>query len=421
MKLGRLRFFSTKNASVHTGFRSRTKPISRRGFLKKLSLGAAAIGLARRARVARAQEALTTEEIARRYQKEKQIAGRNWHNLETALKEAKPGTERNALGFLIKNMPERDLENVTSEFVLHHVRKAVEAREKYPWAKKVPDSVFYSYVVPWRAADWQALEQRSQLEELAAKITAGSKNELEACYKIQEWMGNEFQYANPTAGRNPGLSELLRDKKGKCGETSVLFTMMCRSIGIPARYVELPWWSHIYDPAKKIGPDNHAWAEVWTRGVIPDKSLKGGFQPVNTYGTWAPATKEGVLPWAEGAARWGYIPALYAWEFERDETGFHQMRRVNITKNYRTTDSFSIRARCASPPYNVAIRVMIGHGPQKAYGELYRTMSMAPLVDLGDFGGNLGYVVYKTHPDGRQASEPVLVRQLKENVTVNLP
>ncbi len=398
---------------------------SRRGFLKSAGRAAAAIGMSRfLPRRARGQ--------APGFEIEKRVAGANWKHMETALGEARAGAERRAVESLIIGMPAADLRSgqVTSAFILHHARSAIEARQKFPWGKKVSDEVFHRYVLPYRAADWQRLEQRDALAKLTAGIVGNAPNELEACFRVQKWLGDEFKYERlpEWRGNFPTLDAMLKARKGKCGETSTLFVMMARSVGIPARYVELPWWSHLYDPAKGIGPDNHAWAEVWTdgAGVVPKSSLRGsisggGFQPVNTFGTWAPATKEGVLPWADGAARWGYIPALYTYEFGMSKSGFGEMRKVSVLRNYRDTDSFTISARCKTPPYGAAISVLIGHGAEKAIGELYKAKSAQATVELGDFGGNLLYLVHKLGADGKPTGEPVLVRQLKGNVAVDLP
>ena len=43
-----------------------------------------------------------------------------------------------------------------------------------------------------------------------------------------------------------------------CGEESVFLVNALRSVGIPARQVYVPRWSHC--------DDNHAWVELWCDG-----------------------------------------------------------------------------------------------------------------------------------------------------------
>lgn len=49
-----------------------------------------------------------------------------------------------------------------------------------------------------------------------------------------------------------------RSGKGRCGEESVFAVTVFRSLGIPARQVYAPLWSHC--------DDNHAWVEVYVNG-----------------------------------------------------------------------------------------------------------------------------------------------------------
>lgn len=417
-RLNLLQVSSLSNASVSTRHQKIGLP-SRRTFIKRIAAATALGAAIRAARRAAAQEALSEKQIEARFGNEMRLAGGNRRNLEMALREAKTDEERRAVGFVIKNMPENDLQNADSAFVLHEVRKAFEARAKYPWAKKVPESVFLSYVVPWRAAEWQQRERRDALEQFTAGIVAGARDELEACYRIQDALGNEkhgFKFETPVINgqkaRNPPLAWMLEHKAGRCGEYTTMFCMMCRSVGIPARYVELPIWSHMLD--------NHAWAEVWT-DALPRNSLKGGFQPVNAYGTWAPATKEGVLPWPEGEKRTDKVTALYAYEFEKDETGIAKMRKVNVTRNYRPNDSHSITARYRGGQCKIGVAAEIDVQGKKNYVPIHQTSSMGELTDLGHFGGKISYVVYRIDENGRQVANGVRVESLAENIIVNVP
>lgn len=404
-------------------------------------MGAMALASRFGRRIARAAEALTEMEIAARFGEEKRLAGANWHHLEGAYNEAKPGIERTAVGFLIRQMPAADLMNVNRDFVMHHVRESLKARAEFPWGRTYPDAIFLSYVVPWRASPSQPREMRDRLREHTARIVAGAKNELEACDMIQAFLDekNGFSFGVPALdssnpawdparnprGRNPPSTYMLeRGKRGLCGEYTHMFTMMCRSVGIPMREVSIP---------RSDMPDTHAWAEAWTTGagVVSPKSLKGerefreggktyvgGFQPINTWGTWARATKEWVVPYPmpEGDKK---VAAFVTTEFERDGSG--GMREVNITGNY-LKDSSRISARCSTVPCTVGVVIEIGlPGGKKAHHPVFKAMATNNVLDLGEFARGNKYLVLRIDENWKQLGPAVGIESLRENTPVNVP
>ena len=75
-------------------------------------------------------------------------AGENKAELEKALNAA-PAEMKEGMAFLIAYMPERDLTSLTGDFLLNNVKLAYEARERFAWAKAVPDSIFFNDVLPY--------------------------------------------------------------------------------------------------------------------------------------------------------------------------------------------------------------------------------------------------------------------------------
>ena len=75
-------------------------------------------------------------------------AGDNATELTAALKNA-PDTQKEGMAFLIAYMPERDLKELTADFLLENTAYAYQAREKYVWAREIPDTVFLNYVLPY--------------------------------------------------------------------------------------------------------------------------------------------------------------------------------------------------------------------------------------------------------------------------------
>ena len=76
------------------------------------------------------------------------IAGDNSKELLKAISELH-GERVESLVFLIKHMPERDLKNLSSEYLIENVNYAFKAREESEWAKSVPKDIFLNDVLPY--------------------------------------------------------------------------------------------------------------------------------------------------------------------------------------------------------------------------------------------------------------------------------
>ena len=71
------------------------------------------------------------------------------------------------------------------------------------------------------------------------------------------WCASQATYRT-TDGRTASASSVYRSAYGRCGEESTFLVSVLRSVGIPARQVYVPLWSHC--------DDNHAWVEAWCDG-----------------------------------------------------------------------------------------------------------------------------------------------------------
>ena len=56
---------------------------------------------------------------------------------------------REALAFLLVNMPDRDLMKLTGDYVMKNVELAYEARSAHPWTASVPKEIFFDDVLPY--------------------------------------------------------------------------------------------------------------------------------------------------------------------------------------------------------------------------------------------------------------------------------
>jgi len=186
-------------------------------------------------------------------------AGNNRAEIEKALKEVS-GNQREGMAFLISYMPNVDLTSLNAEFLLENVNLAYTARNKFKWAKEIPDSIFFNEVLPYatmneKRENWRPdfykrftpyVENCTTLEEAIRAVNTNIKDELKVEYN--------------TRRRRPDQSpsESIEIGMASCSGLSILLTDALRSVGIPSRIAAAPRWHD--------NRGNHTWSEVWIDG-----------------------------------------------------------------------------------------------------------------------------------------------------------
>lgn len=161
-----------------------------------------------------------------------------------------------ALKYLYSHMPLSDLGNYDCSVMKDFAEHGVNLWKEPLFKETLPEDLFLNYVLyhrvnsegiePCRAFFYQQLRERIQ-----------GMNMKEAALEANYWCAEEATYKS-TDGRTLSAMGVYRNVFGRCGEESVFAVNVMRSIGIPARQVYVPWWSHC--------DDNHAWVEVWCDG-----------------------------------------------------------------------------------------------------------------------------------------------------------
>ncbi|MFC5467382.1 transglutaminase-like domain-containing protein [Cohnella suwonensis] len=165
--------------------------------------------------------------------------------------------ERLALKYLYAYMPLNDLADYDGSLFLAHVRQALHIRNVAPWGERIPDLLFFHFVLPYRVNNENIEEVRLPLfEEIYPRVKGMSMADaiLETnhwCHEKANYMANDRRTVSPLT--------LIRTALGRCGEQSTLAVSALRSIGIPARQCYTPLWAHC--------DSNHAWVEAWADGA----------------------------------------------------------------------------------------------------------------------------------------------------------
>ncbi len=128
--------------------------------------------------------------------------------------------------------------------------------EKVKKYKKNKEYKRYTKSEPW-------IEISDDVKKKALEIIGKEKNPYKKAKLIYDWVLSNMTYEYPDITKR-GVKNSFKSLKGDCGEFSVVFTALCRSIGIPARTVTCVW-------EKGAG---HQWAEI----LIPPY----GWIPVDT-------------------------------------------------------------------------------------------------------------------------------------------
>lgn len=165
-------------------------------------------------------------------------------------------SEAEALCFLYSAMPISDMIDYPASVFLTYARHAVFLWEKGPYAGKVPEKIFANYVLHHRINNEDITDTRAFFyEKLIGRITGMSMEA--AVMEANIWCAEEATY-RMTDRRAQNPITMYRTGVGRCGEESTFAITVLRSLGIPARQVYVPLWSHC--------DSNHAWVEAWCDG-----------------------------------------------------------------------------------------------------------------------------------------------------------
>jgi len=161
-----------------------------------------------------------------------------------------------AMKFLYSAMPVSDVADYDFGTFQDFAEHALFLRKNVSWCADVPDDIFLNYVLYHRINNEDIRECRKFFyRHIYERVSDMSMKE--AALEVNYWCAEHVTYrstdirtASPLAVWNAGF--------GRCGEESTFTVTALRSIGIPARQIYAPRWSHC--------DDNHAWVEAWCDG-----------------------------------------------------------------------------------------------------------------------------------------------------------
>lgn len=192
------------------------------------------------------------QRIADHFEQKMRSLGRLGQQLECQTQACAPDTAV-MLKYLFASMPLPDLLNCPFATILDYASHAVFLQQNSPWTDRIPEELFLQEVLFHRINN-EAIEPcRSLFHAQVAGLLAG-KDMAAAALAINEWCASQVTY-QASDERTASPVAIWKNGIGRCGEESVFTVSVLRSVGLPARQVYVPRWSHC--------DDNHAWVEVW--------------------------------------------------------------------------------------------------------------------------------------------------------------
>jgi len=112
---------------------------------------------------------------------------------------------------------------------------------------------------------------QQELYDLARRAVQGASSPYEMAWALQNYLSRNYRYTLDVASQPPEqdfvTTFLLQTKEGYCTYFASAMTVLCRMVGLPARYVE----GYVALPDENghaivTGEDGHAWTEVYFSG-----------------------------------------------------------------------------------------------------------------------------------------------------------
>lgn len=171
-----------------------------------------------------------------------------------------PAEHHKEMAFLLKNMPDFDREEMDLNLLRENVEYAHLAREKYSWAKRLPEDVYLYDVLPYHVVDEVRDSWRKELYEMFAPAVDTCKTMYDAVCavnaNIPRLTGVDYNTKREKTNQSP--RESMRQGMASCTGLAILLVDAYRAAGIPARFAGTASWHD--------NRGNHSWTEVWLDG-----------------------------------------------------------------------------------------------------------------------------------------------------------
>ena len=115
-------------------------------------------------------------------------------------------TGKRAALFLLAGMAAPDRLALGSDFLIENLDLAMQARTSFPWAKKVPEAIFFNDVLPYASLDETREPWRKEFHKMARKLVTPCKTGTEAAQVINDQFFDLINVHYNTGRKRPNQS-----------------------------------------------------------------------------------------------------------------------------------------------------------------------------------------------------------------------
>jgi hypothetical protein len=229
------------------------------------------------------------------------------------------------VGFLIAYMLPKDLQTLTSGFILENTDWAYKARATFPWCKNLPEEIFMNEVLPFASLQEARDRWRPDFYRRFEPYVRGCGDIYAAIDSVNRHIRDELLVDYNTKRSRVDISpfQAIKEKMATCTGLSFLLIDAFRAVGIPARLAGTKMWTNMRG--------NHSWVEVWIDG----KWYFTEYYPDALNKSWFVADAGRADP--EKPLHWIYAVSFkpgdcyFPMSWERNDSIIHA---VNVTSRY---------------------------------------------------------------------------------------
>ena len=182
-------------------------------------------------------------------------AGDNVAQIRSAIEKV-PSEYREGLNFLLNYMPERDLQQLSSDYLLENVQYAYKAWDESPWKDQISKDLFFNHILPYVSINERRDNWRQSFYEKFKPLIEGIDSPGLAAATLNQKIFPllKIKYSTKRKKADQSPFESMESGLASCTGLSIMLIDACRAVGIPSRFVGTPLW---FD-----GSGNHSWVEV---------------------------------------------------------------------------------------------------------------------------------------------------------------
>ncbi len=341
-------------------------------------------------------------------------AGENRDNILSFYQSVKP-EQRDAAIFLIANMPERDLLNLSADFLKENLNYSFLAWEKSAWREEISDDLFNNYILPYANINERRDQWRKDFHTKFYPLVESARTPGDAAkilnQEIWDMINVHYNTKRPKADQSP--YESIEASMATCTGLSIILVDACRSVGVPARFVGIPEWVHV--------KGNHSWVEIWDNGW----HYLGAGEPGPLNETWFTERANNALPDDPRHS-------IFAVSYEITDTKFPIIFRpgvdyvyaINITENYLVDvdeSNIILSVRIFNDEHRVAEKVELLQGDAVIDSGISPDDSR-DLNDRLDFEVKKGekYILRFVHQGKEIEKQVTITEDNKQNIDIKL-